>query len=84
MSNSNNNTCSSAGFDLIGLSSSLAILISQSVQLEDLDILAAFLTSLADNITLIATSRATCESEQTSNEPKKSANEFINDFNSLF
>ena len=38
--NYSNNNCSSSGFDLIGLSSSIAILISQNVSLENLDILA--------------------------------------------
>ena len=72
--NCSNNDCSSSGLDLVGLSSSLAILISKNTDLEDLGILAAFFTTLGDNLALIATSRSICEAknspeilEQTSN-----------------
>ena len=58
-----NNNCSSAGFDLIGLSSSLAAFISQNVSLEDLVILAAFFTTLGDNLALIATAKSACEAK---------------------
>ena len=51
-----NNNCTCAGFDLIGLSSSLAIFISQNVDLENLGILAALFTTIGDNLALIATS----------------------------
>ena len=62
MSNPNNN-CSSSGLDLVGLSSSLAILISKNVDIEDLGILAAFFTTLGDNLALIATSKSICKSK---------------------
>lgn len=58
-----NNNCSSAGFDLVGVSSSLAVFISKNVELEDLGILAALFTTIGDNLALIATSRAACESK---------------------
>lgn len=57
------NNCSSSGFDLVGVSSSLAIFISKNVALEDLSILAALFTTIGDNLALIATSRAACESK---------------------
>jgi hypothetical protein len=49
------NNCS--GSNLIGLSSSLAILISEQLETEDLVILAAFVTSLGDNLALLAATR---------------------------
>lgn len=59
-----NNNCSSAGFDLVGISSSLAIFISKNVNLDDLGVLAALFTTIGDNLALIATSRASCEANQ--------------------
>ena len=56
-----NDNCSSAGFDLVALSSSLAILISNNFDTEDLAIIATFVTTLGDNLSLIAASRASCE-----------------------
>lgn len=61
--NCSNNNCSSAGFDLVGLSSSLAIFISQNVENDNLGILGAFFTTLGDNISLIATAKTACESK---------------------
>ena len=58
-----NNNCSSAGFDLVGISSSLSIFISKNVELENLGILAALFTTIGDNLALIATSRAACETK---------------------
>ena len=69
MSFSNTN-CSCSGLDLVGLSSSIAALISQNVDTNDLGILAALFTTIGDNLALIATSRAICESQ---NEIKKRA-----------
>ena len=46
------NNCSSS--NLVGLSASLALLVSEEYETDDLIVLAAFLTSLADNIALIA------------------------------
>ena len=43
--------------NLIGLSSSLAILISENLSLDEIGILAAFFTALGDNLSLIATSK---------------------------
>ena len=58
-----NNNCSSSGLDLVGLSSSLAAFISKNISLEDLVILAAFFTTLGDNLALIATARSACETQ---------------------
>ena len=49
------NNCN--GCNLIGLSSSLAILISQEFDNEDLGVLAAFFTSLGDNLALLLASK---------------------------
>ena len=49
------NNCS--GYHLVGLSASLAILISEQFETEDLVILAAFVTSLGDNLALLASTR---------------------------
>lgn len=62
-----NNNCSCAGFDLVGLSSSLAIFISQNIDTDDLGILGAFFTTLGDNLSLISVSRYACESKESSN-----------------
>ena len=51
--NSNNGS----GNNLIGLASSLAILIADNLDTNDLSILAAFFTALGDNLALIATTR---------------------------
>ncbi len=48
------NNCS--GFNLIALASSLAILISQEFETDELNILAAFFSALGDNIAIIAAS----------------------------
>ena len=45
------------GYNLVGLASSLAILISQEFDNEDLGILAAFFTSLGDNLALLLSTR---------------------------
>ena len=49
------NNCS--GINLIGLSSSLAILIGEQFDADDLAILAAFVTSLGDNLALLAATK---------------------------
>ena len=49
------NNCS--GCNLVGLASSLAILISQDFDAEDLAILAAFITVLGDNLALLAATK---------------------------
>ena len=51
----NSNDCS--GYNLVGLSSSLAILISQQLDVEDLTILAVFITALGDNLALLAAAK---------------------------
>ena len=48
------NNCS--GFNLVALASSLAILISQEFETDELNILAAFFSALGDNIAIIAAS----------------------------
>ena len=46
-----------SGFNLVLLASSLAILISEEFDTDELNILAAFFSALGDNIALIAASR---------------------------
>ena len=41
--------------NLIGLSSSLAILISEELTVDEISVLAAFFTTLGDNLAIIAT-----------------------------
>ena len=59
-----NNKCSCSGLDWLGLSSSFAALISQNTSEEDLIILAAFFTTLGDNLALIATAKSIFESNK--------------------
>ncbi|MBQ2835501.1 MAG: hypothetical protein IJE68_01520 [Clostridia bacterium] len=47
----------SNGCNFIALASSLAILISQEFETDDLNVLAAFFSALGDNIAIIAASR---------------------------
>ena len=54
-----NSNCS--GSNLIGLSSSLALIVSQDLSAEELDILATFFTCFADNLAIIATTKNSCE-----------------------
>lgn len=49
--------------NLIGLASSLAISISENLTSDDAAILAAFFTAFADNLAIIATTKARDESE---------------------
>ena len=49
----NNNS----GFNLVALASSLAILISEEFETNDLNVLAAFFSAVGDNIAIIAASR---------------------------
>ena len=51
----NSNNCS--GNNLIALASSLAMLIANDLDTDDLSILAALFTALGDNLALIATTR---------------------------
>lgn len=51
----NSNNCS--GFNLVGLSSSLAILISEQFEADELAVLAAFITALGDNLALLAATK---------------------------
>ena len=52
------NLSSLSGCNLIGLSSSLSILISDNLSADDIGLLAAFLVSLGDNLALIAVQKA--------------------------
>lgn len=49
------NNCS--GYNLVGLASSLAILIGEQFDTDDLDVLAAFFSALGDNIAVISSTR---------------------------
>ena len=83
MSYSNNNlnkNCSCAGFDLVGLSSSLAIFISKNVDGDDLGLLGALFTTIGDNLSLIAASRSACELNNENSKSQKSSNAFSCDF----
>ena len=51
----NPDNCS--GINLMGLSSSLAILIGEQFDADELAILAAFITSLGDNLALLAATK---------------------------
>lgn len=51
----NPDNCS--GINLIGLSSSLAILIGEQFDADELAILAAFITALGDNLALLAATK---------------------------
>lgn len=51
----NSNDCS--GYNLIALASSLAILIGEQFDTDDLNVLAAFFSALGDNIAIIAATR---------------------------
>lgn len=51
----NSNDCS--GYNLIALASSLAILIGEQFDTDDLNVLAAFFSALGDNIAVIAATR---------------------------
>lgn len=60
---SSDKDCCNSGFDLVALSSSLAILISQNSNINDLNILSGFFSALGDNLALIASARSACESD---------------------
>ena len=45
------------GYNLVGLSSSLAILISNQFDADELNILSAFFSALGDNLALIAATK---------------------------
>lgn len=49
--------------NLIGLASSLAISVSENLTSDDAAILAAFFTAFADNLAIIATTKAKDESD---------------------
>lgn len=51
----NSNNCS--GHNFIALASSLAILIGEEFETDNLNVLAAFFSALGDNIAIIAASR---------------------------
>lgn len=47
-----------SGCNLVGLASSLSILLSENLSADDLAILAAFVVTLGDNLAVLATTRA--------------------------
>ena len=49
---------------LVGLSSSLAIILGENLSLDDLGLLAAFLVSLSDNLALILAKKALEEAQE--------------------
>lgn len=50
--------------ELIGLSSSLAIAIGENLSAEEVSILSAFITTLGDNLAIIATQKSLEESDK--------------------
>lgn len=50
--------------NLVGLSSSLAIILGENLSLDDLGLLAAFLVSLSDNLALILAKKAIEETQE--------------------
>lgn len=56
-----------SGNNLIGLSSSIAIAISKDLNAEETALLAAFLTTVADNLALIAIQKGKEEPKDSSN-----------------
>ena len=52
------NTNSLSGCNLLGISSTLAITLSQNLSTEEIGILGAFFTSLGDNLALLAITKA--------------------------
>lgn len=54
--------------NLIGLSSSLAILLSEELSTDEISLLGAFFTTLGDNLSLIATRQSIDDSKQSSNQ----------------
>ena len=55
--------------NLIGLASSLSIAVGESLAAEDAAILATFFTAFADNLAIIATTKARDELKDTNNIP---------------
>ena len=55
--NDSNGSNNCSGNNLIALSSSLAILIGNEFDTDDLNVLGAFFTTLGDNLSLIAATR---------------------------
>ena len=47
-----------SGYNLISLSSSLAILLSENMSAIDIGILASFIVSLGDNLAILATTKS--------------------------
>lgn len=50
-----------SGTELIGLSSSLAIFISQDLSADETSIIASFITALGDNLAIIASTKSSEE-----------------------
>lgn len=49
--------------NLIGLSSSLALIVGENLSANELSLLSAFFTSFADNLSIIATKKAISDSK---------------------
>lgn len=54
-----------SSYNLIGLASSLAIAIGEDLTSDEAAVLAAFFTSFADNLAIIATTKAKNETQNT-------------------
>ena len=65
--NISNSFCNNIGYDLVLISSLLAILISKELSVDDQNLLAALLQSIGDNLSILATVQGICEEKNQDN-----------------
>lgn len=65
--NISNSFCNNIGYDLVLISSLLAILISKELTVDDQNLLAALLQSIGDNLSILATVQEICEEKNQDN-----------------
>ena len=65
--NISNSFCNNIGYDLVLISSLLAILISKELTVDDQNLLAALLQSIGDNLSILATVGGICEEKNQDN-----------------
>ena len=65
--NISNSFCNNIGYDLVLISSLLAILISKELTVDDQNLLAALLQSIGDNLSILATVQGICEEKNQDN-----------------
>lgn len=60
------NSCNSpSGCELVTLASTLSCIIAKNLSIDDINILASFLSSLGDNLATIAAVQSACEDNET-------------------